>query len=110
MFYNQTTLEVDAEIILNGWKISGIDHILEMGSSALPSSNLFQDVTPLPVSVSNDDTRGVSDSVDVLSEVKEGFVKLIVDNEDLKHDEKSYENEEDDEYICNVFNIIIDNE
>ena len=74
-------MEIDAETILNSWKATGIDNILEMGSSALPSFNPCQDIFSLPIN-ENNDARGISDSVNVLSEVKEGFVKLMVVDED----------------------------
>ena len=74
-------MEIDAETILNSWKATGIDNILEMGSSVLPSFNPCQDIFSLPIN-ENDDARGISDSVNVLSEVKEGFVKLMVVDED----------------------------
>ena len=74
-------MEIDAEIILNSWKATGIDNILEMGSSALSSFNPCQDIFSLPIN-ENDDAREISDSVNVLSEVKEGFVKLMVVDED----------------------------
>ena len=80
-----------------------------MGSSALPSFNPRQDIFTLPVN-ENDDAREISDSVNVLSEVKEGFVKLMVVDEDWDHDEQFSENEGDKEYIRNLFDIIIDNE
>ena len=80
-----------------------------MGSSALPSFNPCQDIFPLPVN-DNDDARGISDSVNVLSEVKEGFVKLMVVDEDWGYGEQFSENEGDDEYIRNLFDIIIGNE
>ena len=80
-----------------------------MGSSALSSFNPCQDIFSLPIN-ENDDARGISDSVNVLSEVKEGFVKLMVVDEDWGYGEQFSENEGDDEYIRNLFDIIIGNE
>lgn len=80
-----------------------------MGSSVLPSFNPCQDIFSLPIN-ENDDARGISDSVNVLSEVKEGFVKLMVVDGDWDHDEQFSGNEGDKEYIRNLFDIIIDNE
>ena len=69
-FYNQITSEAGADIIVNGWKASGIYDAVEMGSSALPSLDPFQDISPLPVSDDDDDTHGISDAVNVSSEIK----------------------------------------
>ena len=78
-----------------------------MGSSALPSFDLFQYILPLPVSV-NDDAFGVSDVVNLLSEVKESFVNLVVDDEDWDNDEQFYEYEGGNKYSRNAFDIIVD--
>ena len=78
-----------------------------MGSSALLSFDLFQYILPLSVSV-NDDAFGVSDVVNLLSEVKESFVNLVVDDEDWDNDEQFYEYEGGNEYSGNAFDIIVD--
>ena len=84
-----------------------------MGSSALPSLDPFQDISPLPVSDDDDDARGISDAVNVSSEVKEGFVNLMVDDEDDDDDEEFYEYKgdyDDVDFSRNPFDIIIDDE
>ena len=47
-FYNHITSETGAEIILNGWKATGIYDVLNMGAAALPFLDPFQDISPLP--------------------------------------------------------------
>ena len=47
-FYNHITSETGAEIILNGWKATGIYDALNMGAAALPFPDPFQDISPLP--------------------------------------------------------------
>ena len=80
-FYNHITSETGAEIILNGWKAAGIYDALKMGAVSLPSLDPFQDISPLPGN-DDDDTRGISDIVNVPVEVKEGFVNPIIDDDD----------------------------
>ena len=43
-FYNRIMSEGDAEMIVNGWKASGIYNIPAMRSSALPSFDPFQGI------------------------------------------------------------------
>ena len=103
--------EAGAEIILNGWKAADIYDTLKMGAAALPSLHLFQDISPLPGN-DDDDTRGISDIVNVPVEVKEGFVNPIVDD-DEDNDEFYVREEEDDddvEFRRNAFDVIIDDE
>lgn len=61
-----------------------------MGSFALPVSLCsLQGILSLPVRIADDDAHGISDLVNVLSEVK-GFVNLIVDDEDRDDDKDFY--------------------
>ena len=73
-FYNHITSETGAEIILNGWKAAGIYDALKMGAVSLPSLDPFQDISPLPGN-DDDDTRGISDTVNVPVEVKGNFCR-----------------------------------
>ena len=53
-----------------------------MGAAALPSLDPFQDISPLLGSHGDDnDTRGISDKVNVPVEVK-GFINPIVDDDE----------------------------
>ena len=112
-FYNHITSETGAEIILNGWKAAGIYDALKMGAAALPSLDPFQDISPLPGN-DDDDTRGISDIVNVPVEVKEGFVNPIVDDDDDEDNDEFYVREEEDdddvEFRRNDSDVIIDNE
>ena len=111
--YNHITSETGAEIILNGWKAAGIYDALKMGAAALPSLDPFQDISPLPGN-DDDDTRGISDIVNVPVEVKEGFVNPIVDDDDDEDNDEFYVREEEDdddvEFRRNAFDVIIDDE
>ena len=103
--------EAGAEIILNGWKAADIYDTLKMGAAALPSLHLFQDISPLPGN-DDDDTRGISDIVNVPVEVK-GFVNPTVDDDDDKNDDEFYVREEEDddvEFRRNAFDVITDDE
>ena len=111
-FYNHITSETGAEIILNGWKATGIYDALKMGAAVLPSLDPFQDISPLPGNNDDDDTSGISNIVNVPVEVKEGFVNPIVDD-DEDNDEFYVREEEDDddvEFRRNAFDVIIDDE
>ena len=50
-FCNHMSTLKDKEIIDSGWKSAGICDALELGSSKMPSIDLFQDVDPM---LSND--------------------------------------------------------
>ena len=84
-----------------------------MSAAALPSLDPFQDILPLPGN-DDDDTRGMSDIVDVPVEMKEGFVNPIVDDDDDEDNDEFYvhEKEDDDdvEFRRNAFDVIIDEE
>ena len=103
--------EAGAEIILNGWKAADIYDALKMSAAALPSLHLFQDISPLPGN-DDDDTRGISDIVNVPVELK-GFVNPTVDDDDDENDDEFYVREEEDddvEFRRNAFDVIIDDE
>ena len=110
-FYNHITSETGAEIILNGWKAAGIYDALKMGAAALPSLDPFQDISPLPGN-DDDDTRGISDTVNVPVEVKGNFVNPFVhDDEDNNEFYVCQEEDNDDVEFCwNAFDVIIDDE
>ena len=113
-FYNHITSETGAEVILNGWKAAGIYDALKMGAVSLPSLDPFQDISPLPGN-DDDDTRGISDIVNVPVEVKEGFVNPIIDDDDDEDNDEFYvrevEDDDDDvEFRRNAFDVIIDDE
>ena len=61
-----------------------------MGAAALPSLDPFQDISPLLGSHGDDnDTRGISDKVNVPVEVK-GFINPIVDDDDDEDNDEFY--------------------
>ena len=85
-----------------------------MGAVSLPSLDPFQDISPLPGN-DDDDTRGISDIVNVPVEVKEGFVNPIIDDDDDEDNDEFYvrevEDDDDDvEFRRNAFDVIIDDE
>jgi len=47
-FYNHITSSDGREVVLNGWKASGIYDAVRMGSASLDSLDPFQDISPLP--------------------------------------------------------------
>ena len=110
-FYNHITSETGAEIILNGWKAAGIYDALKMGAAALPSLDLFQDISPLPGN-DDDDTRGISDTVNVPVEVKGNFVNPFVDDDEDNNEfyVRQEEDNDDVEFCWNAFDVIIDDE
>ena len=48
-FYNHIMSEKGSEIIINGWKRSGIYDAAKNGSSSLPSIDPFNEIDPLVV-------------------------------------------------------------
>ena len=80
-FYNEITSEAGSEIIVNGWKATGIYDAIEMGSSALPSIDPFQDISPLPIADADDDGSGNS-LANLSSGLKEDFVNVVEDDDD----------------------------
>ena len=46
-FYNHMTTAKGVEIITSGWRAAGILDAMELGSSALPSIDPFDDTDPL---------------------------------------------------------------
>ena len=82
-----------------------------MGAAALPSLDPFQDISPLPGN-GDDDTRGISDIINVPDETKEGFVNPIVDGDDDGDNDEFYlrkeEDDDDVEFHRNTFDVTID--
>ena len=86
---------------------------LENGCSCPTSLDPFQDISSLPRN-DDDDTRGISDVVNIPAEVKEGFVNPIADDDDDEDNDEFYVREEEDdddvEFRRNAFDVIIDDE
>ena len=82
-----------------------------MGVAALSSLHLFQDISPLPGN-DDDDTRGISDTVNVPVEVKENFVNPFVDDDEDNNEFYVCQEEDNDdvEFCWNAFDVIIDDE
>ena len=95
-FYNHITSETGAEITLKGYKAAGIYDALKMGAVALISFDPFEDISPLPENDNDNDTRGISDIIDVSVEMK-GFVNHIVDDDDDEENNELYSREEEDD-------------
>ena len=85
---------VGVELIVSGWKASGAYDILETGSSALPSLD--------------DNAHGISDAVNASSDVKKGWVNLMLNDEDGDDDEEFFEYEEDGDDSLNASDMIIE--
>ena len=107
--YNHITSQTGAEIILNGWKASLHLWALKMGVAALSSLDLFQDISPLPGN-GDDDTPGISDTVNVPVEVKGNFVNPFVDEDNNEFYVRQEEDNDDVEFCWNAFDVIIDDE
>ena len=82
-----------------------------MGVAALSSLDLFQDISPLP-RIDDDDTRGISDTVNVPVEVKGNFVNPFVDDDEDNNEfyVRQEEDNDDVEFCWNAFDVIIDDE
>ena len=82
-----------------------------MGVAALSSLDLFQDISPLPGN-GDDDTRGISDTVNVPVEVKGNFVNPFVDDDEDNNEFYVCQEEDNDdvEFCWNAFDVIIDDE
>ena len=70
-----------------------------MGVAALSSLDLFQDISPLPGN-DDDDTRGISDTVNVPVEVKGNFVNPFVDDDEDNNEFYVRQEEDDDVEFC----------
>ena len=46
-YYNEITSQTGSPIIINGWKAAETYNALEISVSGLPSTNLFEDISPL---------------------------------------------------------------
>ena len=108
-FYNHITSEKGAEIIINGWKAAGIYDALKMGSSALPSLDPFQDISPLPENYESESEQEISKVIEVPEDLKEGFINSFDPIDDDNEDENDfYIREEDDndvDFERNAFDI-----
>ena len=97
-FYNHMSTEEGLNIVMNGWKRSGILDAIANGYSALPSIDPFQSIAPLQT----DDDR---ESETILpTEVNDDFVNL-----QLSDDDSDWEFENDD-FSRNAFDFIIDDD
>ena len=108
-FYNHITSSDGREIILNGWKASGIYDAVHMGYDALESLDPFQDISPLPEANSGD-TRPITDIIHVPAPLKEGFINPRADDEFEEGEEYVREEEDEIDFSRNAFDIIIDDE
>ncbi|XP_057303392.1 uncharacterized protein LOC130640840 [Hydractinia symbiolongicarpus] len=107
-FYNHITSADGREVVLNGWKASGIYDAVRMGSTSLESLDPFQDLSPLPESNSVI-TQPITDIINAPDLLKDSFINVRVENDDDKEEE--YTRDEDDiDFSRNAFDIIIDDE
>ena len=102
-FFNEMTSESGATVILNGWKASGIYDALKMGSSNLPSIDLFHDILPL---LESNDGESSLQTITITDEMREHFVNEA----DEEEDNSEWEDENDVDFNRNTFDILIDDE
>ena len=101
-FYNHITSEAGSNIIINGWKASGIYDAIKMGESALPSIDPFNDIAPLS-------DENISD-VQVISPTVELMENFVNDHHEDDDENSEFEDENEIEFARNAFDIIIDDE
>ena len=106
-YYNEMTSQPGEEVIVNGWKASGIFDAVELGSTALPSIDPFHDISPL---IASDDPLECAHH-QITQEMREHFVNEAADEEeDEEDDEEEWVEENDIDFNRNAFDIIIDDE
>ena len=104
-FYNHITSEKGSEILVNGWKRSGIYDAVKNGSSSLPSIVPFNEVAPLVVT---EKSNGPDVTINQSSSFTESFVN---DRYDEESDCSDWENENDIDFERSAFDtFIIDDE
>ena len=104
-FYNHITSEKGSEIIVNGWKRSGIYDAVKNGSSSLPSIEPFYEIAPLVVTEKSNET---DITINQSSSLTESFVN---DRYDEESDCSDWENENDIDFERSAFDtFIIDDE
>ena len=86
-FYNHITSEKGSEIIINGWKRSGIYDAVKNGSSSLPSIDPINEIAPLVVTGKSNETYV---TINQSSSLTESFVN---DRYDEESDWSDWENE-----------------
>ena len=101
-FFNHMSTEEGINIILNGWKASGILCAVQDGSAGLPPIDPFQDLSPLPSSphVANGDLEMSG------SEMLGDFVN----EQDENDDEDSDWEDDNSDFDTNAFDFIINDE
>ena len=77
-FYNHITSEKGSEIIINGWKRSGIYNAVKNGSSSLPSIDPFNKIAPL---VATEKSNESDVTINQSSSLTESFVNDRYDEE-----------------------------
>ena len=77
-FYNHITSQKGSEIIINGWKRSGIYDAVQNGSSSLPSIDPFNEIAPLVVTEKSNETDV---TINQTSSLTESFVNDWYDKE-----------------------------
>ena len=104
-FYNHITSEKGSEIIINGWKRSGIYDAVKNGSSALPSIDPFNEITLLVVTEKSNETDV---TINQSSSLTESFVN---DRYDEESDCSDRENANNINFEMSAFDtFIIDDE
>ena len=85
-FYNHMTTAKGVEIITSGWRTVGILDAIELGSSALPSIDPFDDIDPLLSTQLEDNCNNVG----VIDEYIDEYIDIdnnVVDKDDENDDE-----------------------
>lgn len=99
-FYNEMSTKDGIEVIINGWKRSGIFEAVTKGSTSLPSIDPFQEIAPLP--------EGEYADADITYpiEVNEDFSNS---RDDEDSDDSDWGFNEDD-FDRNAFDFIVDDD
>ena len=104
-FYNHITSKKVSEIIINGWKGSGIYDAVKNDSSSLPYIHPFNEIAPLIVTEKSNETDV---TINQSSSLTESFVN---DRYDEESDCSDWENENDIDFERSAFDtFIIDDE
>ena len=104
-FYNHITSKKVSEIIINGWKGSGIYDAVKNDSSSLPYIHPFNEIAPL---IGTEKSNETDVTINQSSSLTESFMN---DRYDEESDCSDWENENDIDFERSAFDtFIIDDE
>ena len=87
-FYNHMTTAKGVEIITSGWRAAGILDAIELGSSALPSTDPFDDIGPLLSTQLEDSCNNVG----VIDECIDIDNNLVDKDDENDNEDEHYDN------------------